>query len=608
MGEWEAAAQGGAVKNDYIVRKTYLSFVVASILSSLTATAGMLIDNIIVGQALGSQALGAMGIVGPVSLAFSAIGNICSSGGGARAAQALGRGDTEKMCRIFTNNTLFVLLSGGFFTLFGLLFAPQIAELLGARGALLEPSTAYLYGYFLGALPTIMLSAMMSFVRIDGSPRLPLVCIGVMTAANITLDLLMVYVFHQGMFGMALATTISYCLAVATAFLHFLKKESTLRFVRPKRFFGELSQNVVTGFPTAVSRICDTLKVSLINNMLTAYVSLAAVTAMSVRTQANNFLGALVLGVGQAATPTVGMFFGEEDRTAVRDTLKTTFRVGFCLVIPVAAALCAFPSLFAKLLGLDGGGVLALSETALRSFALGLPLYLMNNVLMSFYQCTQRVGLATAICVLQSLVYTLALSFLLVRPMGADGVWLALLLGEAATLLTVFLYTCIRNKKISLSVSSLMMLEANFGGNPEDRLELSIPNSMEALMRVATGIYRFGEKRGMDEKALHTLSLCIEEMAGNVVEHAFKPGEKRYLDLTLVDRGAYLLLRLRDNGAAFDPLAYLSARKKEDYGIRLVHALADGISYRRSMGLNNLVIRLRKEKQRQGPHILQEKA
>ena len=41
------------MKNDYIVKKTYLSFVVVSILTSLTAIVGMLIDNIIVGQTLG---------------------------------------------------------------------------------------------------------------------------------------------------------------------------------------------------------------------------------------------------------------------------------------------------------------------------------------------------------------------------------------------------------------------------------------------------------------------------------------------------------------------------------------------------------------------------
>ena len=167
------------MRNDYIVRNTYYSFVLVSILSSLTATAGMLIDNIIVGRYLGSEALGAMGIVGPVSLVFSAIGNICSGGGGARAAQALGRGDREQYCLIFTTNTLFVLATGAILTVLGMLFAPSIAIILGAKAALLEPSTDYLYGFFLGTVPTILLSAMMGFVRMDGSPKLPLICISV---------------------------------------------------------------------------------------------------------------------------------------------------------------------------------------------------------------------------------------------------------------------------------------------------------------------------------------------------------------------------------------------------------------------------------------------
>lgn len=76
-------------RNDYIVRKLYYSFVKVSILSALTATVGMLIDNIIVGRYLGPDA---MGVVGPVSLLLSAFGNICSGGGTARASQAMGRG------------------------------------------------------------------------------------------------------------------------------------------------------------------------------------------------------------------------------------------------------------------------------------------------------------------------------------------------------------------------------------------------------------------------------------------------------------------------------------------------------------------------------------
>ena len=71
------------MKNNYVVKKVYRSFVLVSILTALTATLGILIDNIVVGRFLGVAALGAMGVVGPISLIFSAFSNICSGGGAA---------------------------------------------------------------------------------------------------------------------------------------------------------------------------------------------------------------------------------------------------------------------------------------------------------------------------------------------------------------------------------------------------------------------------------------------------------------------------------------------------------------------------------------------
>ena len=584
------------MKNDYIVRKTYYSFVLVAILSSLTATAGMLIDNIIVGRYLGSEALGAMGIVGPVSLVFSAIGNICSGGGGARAAQALGRGERNQFCLIFTTNMLFVLVIGTILTVLGMLYAPGIANLLGAKDTLFKPATDYLYGFFLGTIPTILLSAMMCFVRIDGSPKLPLVCICVMSTVNIVLDLMMVHIFHLGMLGMALATTISYVLAVATALTHFLKKDSTLTLVKPKGFFKDLSQTVLTGFPTAISRISDTCKVMLLNNMLVTYVSVAAVTALNVRTTVSNFLGAVVLGIGQAATPTIGMFFGEEDRTAVKDTLKTTLKLGLTINGVLAVILLVFPAFFAKLLGVTEGTLLNMSVMTIRLFGIGMPLQLINSALLNYYQCTKKVGMATMICVLQSLVYTVLFAIILIQPMGATGVWLAFLLGEILTILTVALVLCIRNRTFFVSIDAVMMLDESFGGDPKDRLELSIGNSMEEVMTISSGIYKFGNNRSISKETLNILSLCIEEMAGNVVQHAFKPGEKRWLDLTIVNKPDTVIVRIRDNGAPFDPLAYLSSGEGKGYGILMIHKLAESFDYRRNMGLNNLIIHLRKTK------------
>lgn len=584
------------MKNDYIVKKLYISFVVVSILSALTATAGMLIDNIIVGAFLGDESLGAMGIIGPISLIFSAFGNICSGGGTARASQALGKGDTEKIHQIFSVTMIFVLISGAILTAIGLIFTTQIAQLLGAQGSLLEPSVDYLRGYFLGAIPTIMTTALMGFVKIDGSPRLPLLCIAVMTVANIILDVAMVTVFDLGMFGMALATSISYCLAVLTGLTHFTKKTATLRLAKPKQIAKELGSMVTTGAPTAISRICDTIKVMVLNNMLVAVIGAGAVTALNIRTQANNFFGAFIMGLAQASVPLVGMFYGEEDKSALRDTLKNTLKIGLLINGIVAVLLFLGAPLFVSLMNVADPATSEMSIVAVRFFAVGMPLGLINLAMMSYYQSTKSTGMATMICVLQSLIYTILLAVIMIRPFNEMGVWMAFFGAEILTILTILVATIAYKKKFPKHIDDFMRMKEGFGSDPKNRLEISIGNNMDELMKISQGIYKFGKGRKISGKLLQQLSLCIEEMGGNVIRHAFKPGEKKWFDVMILDKEDSLIVRLRDNGAAFDPTKYLAdhSNTEELYGIRIIQGMASDMQYRRTLELNNLIIVLNK--------------
>lgn len=584
------------MKNDYIVKKLYISFVVVSILSALTATAGMLIDNIIVGAFLGEEALGAMGIIGPISLIFSAFGNICSGGGTAKASQALGKGDLKIMHRIFSVTMIFVLISGALLTIIGLLFSTQIAQLLGAQESLLEPSVDYLRGYFLGAIPTIMTTALIGFVKIDGSPRLPLLSIIVMTVVNIILDILMVTVFDLGMFGMALATSISYCMAVLTCLTHFTKKTATLRFIKPMQIVKELGSIVTTGAPTAISRICDTIKVMVLNNMLVTIVGVSSVTALNIRTQANNFFGAFIMGLAQASVPLVGMFYGEEDQSALKDTLKNTLKLGLIINCFVAVLLLLGAPMFVNMMNITDLTTRQMSISAVRLFAVGMPFTLINLALMSFYQSTKNTGMATMICVLQSLVYTVSLAAIMIRPFQDKGVWLAFFGAECLTILTTLISTIIVKKKFPKTLEDFMRMKEGFGTNPKDRLEISIGNNMDELMKISQGIHKFGKGRNISEKLLKELSLCIEEMGSNIIKYAFLPGKKNWFDVMILDKEDSLVVRLRDNGAQFDPTKFLieNQNSEEFYGIRIIQGLASDMQYRRSLDLNNLIIKLNK--------------
>ena len=585
-----------AMKNNYVVKKVYRSFVLVSILTALTATLGILIDNIIVGRCLGVAALGAMGVVGPVSLILSAFSNICSGGGAARVSQAIGRGEREKVNNVFSVTMVFILVSGGLLTVIGVLFAPQIARLLGAHGELLAPTTEYLRGYFLGAIPTILTSALMAFVKIDGSHRLPLVCIGVMTAVNIALDLMMVFVFRLGMFGVALATSIAYCCAVLTALTHFGKKYCSLRLVHPQKTVNELRSLITTGAPTAISRICDTTKITLLNHLLVTAAGAGAVAALNVRTQAYNIVGALIMGVGQALLPIAGLFYGEEDRTSLKDALKEALKTGLLLCIIACPLLACFARSFCALLGVHDEQTLSMAAGAVRFFALGMPLQLINLVMMNFYQSTRSTAMASTICVFQQLIFTTGFSLLLVGPLGADGIWAAFLLGEACTILVTLLLIAGKNGAFPRQLADVMLLPCGFGGNAADRLELSAGNSMEDVVRVCRSVYAFAKEHGVEGRLLSSLAVCTEEIAGNVVRHAFTPGKAQYLDIVFLCRSDRLIIRMRDNGALFDPVTFLRTHPDSGHlGILLASGLADEMTYRRSAGLNNLTITLNRQ-------------
>lgn len=581
------------MKNDYVVKKAYQSFVVTSIMSALTATAGMLIDNIIVGQFLGTDSLGAMGIVGPIGLILSMINNIFTSGCSTQAAQALGRGDRDLFRRLFSIAITCIISIGAILTVAGIVFAPQLVTVLGAREDLVAPSIAYLRGYFLGAIPTILLPLLNVFVKIDGSRKLPVTSITVMSVSDIVLDLMMVLVFKQGMFGMALATTISYWLAVAVACTHFLRKYNTIRFVMPKKTMREFTDIVTSGAPTAANRLCTTLQTTTFNNILVTAVGVGAVAALNVRTQAVNIIGAIIMGASQALLPVGGVYYGEQDPSALKGVIRSSLTLGLTLCIPAGVILFLFSPVFARLLGVSDPEILNMASIALRIYAFTMPIQLLNMICIAFYQTTKRRAYATMICIMESFVYVVLAAFVLIRPLGSNGVWLAFLIAEVLTAFTVYIFVSYKNKKPAAGVSDYMLLDPDFGTEGGKRWTLSIGNDMDEVLTLSEQITERGKTSDVDPHTLNTLALCIEEIAGNIVRHAFSPGEKKWFDLMILYKKDSIIVRMRDNGKEFDPLRYLYENKDTDsgkIGLRLISSLSDEFEYRRVIGLNNVII------------------
>lgn len=140
-----------------------------------------------------------------------------------------------------------------------------------------------------------------------------------------------------------------------------------------------------------------------------------------------------------------------------------------------------------------------------------------------------------------------------------------------------------------------MLLPKGFGIPKEDCIERSV-NTLEEVIELSEQVVPFCIERGIDKKEANHLALCIEEMAGNVIEHGFADGKSHHLDIRVLVKDGAVVLRLRDDCVKFDLKEKAESwhfdpeHPEKNIGIRMVMRVAKNIAYTNAMNTNNLII------------------
>ena len=136
-----------------MIKKLVLQMLAAQILSALTVSLCLLIDNLMIGRYLGERALTAYGLSSPVLLVIGAVGSMLCAGAQVACGKSLGRGSREETDAGYSTAAV---LAGGISVLFMigvLVFRSPLAVMLGAgnSGTLFEETRDYLAGFSIGA-------------------------------------------------------------------------------------------------------------------------------------------------------------------------------------------------------------------------------------------------------------------------------------------------------------------------------------------------------------------------------------------------------------------------------------------------------------------------
>ncbi len=554
-----------------------------------------IIDGAIASNFISSASLAAIALFLPVVRTLDTVNAIFLGGSQILCGRYIGKNQLEKANAVFTTDFCFLFLFGLTATLSCLFFCRPIASLFVHDATLLSALSDYIYGYSFGILPLLFIPQLTAFLQMERQEVRTYVGMGAMIVLNISLDIVFVSVLHMGMFGLGLATTVSNLVFFLILLTYYFRHTASLHFVRKGFQPRELASIILVGFPGAVNQLGQTIRSIVLNTIMLIFVGNDGISAFSAVYSFGCLYWAVSGGVSTAVRVLASIYAGEEDRTGLKTLMRTALLKGTALVCLAAAVFLLLASPSARLFFKPSDGSLYdMTRAGFLLFPLTMPFSCICCVFSCYYQCLGRMRIVNLLTFVDGLLGVVLFSHLLVPGLGMNGIWLAHIASGILTMLVIFGYTVLYRKGLPRSLTDLLVLPDSFGAPEENRIDLSVAD-MADVMNLSERVVGFSRSHGIDERRSMWSGLCIEEMAGNIVQHGFD-GRKTYsIDVHVVYRtDGILLIRMKDNCRPFNPKEVQNLLDPEDptknIGLRLISQAAKTMSYNNCLGINILTI------------------
>ena len=272
-------------------------------------------------------------------------------------------------------------------------------------------------------LMTLMIYVLLLFfVRIDNDPTRVLAATSVCAGVNLVLDILFVGPLHLGVKGAAMATCLAYTLGMFVNLTHFISRKNTLKFIQ-RCLKGRSLRVWRIGLPLAASQLGMTVSTQIFNNTVIRVGSEDYVAVYGVVIQLTMISMAIYEGVGQASQPMLAAAYGAGRWKRIRRVFLYGLRLE--LIGTVALALFYFLAAnpVAGLFSIKEGALMDLALTAIRIYALSLPMTGVNSIIMYYFQAQEKTGRALLISLLYSSVLLIAALMILVALFREKAIW-----------------------------------------------------------------------------------------------------------------------------------------------------------------------------------------
>lgn len=573
-------------RNDRLINVKINQYLIPGIMMSLSLQLGNILDTIMVGNFLGTDAMTAVSLSVPVETIIQMPGYCLGTGGALAAGVMLGRREREKASGVFTLTFFVTLIFGVIFSALALFVTDPLAQMLASSAGVADLTGDYIFVSMLGA-PFIGIGLLMvSYLGTENHPELSSAYLIISNVINLFLDFIFLKYTSLGTKGAALSTVLGFVVGMVVFVRYIRSPKRMIGFVKAPSF-SLMKEAVVMGAPVFVFMAMSFVKALGLNTII---VRLTGQDGMAIYTVCDNILMIVEMlagGIIGIIPNMAGILYGEKDYFGIRALCKKTLQYSFIVVCVAVIFILVFAAQVTRLFGITEPVLQEEMMGALRIYIFSLPIYLWNKFLISYYESIEETTQASVITFLQNCLYILPsalFGILLGQALGGTGVnglALAFICAEGLTAVTAYIY-----RKIKYRHSDFYILpEQNEGVN----LDISVAASLEEAVKIPLEITAFCEENGVLPNTANLAAMASEEMTVNIIKYGGKSA--RWIDVNLSIEEDEMRLRIRDNGIPFNPAEYtFDSDGYEFHGIELVKRISSKVDYIRTMDMNNTVI------------------
>lgn len=568
----------GTDNRDFI-RRIYLTALIPNVIAVLGGTINVFFDGILVGQKLGDAGLAAVNQSLPIYLVLCTIGSLFGSGASFLSSIAFGANDKEKGQRIFRATFLTSTAVGLIVCLLGLLFITPLSGFLASSTS--SETMNYVRDYvsitLIGGIFKILLYIPFFYLRLEGKNNRSAAAMLAMTALNILLDYLFLFVFDLGIAGAASASVIATIVACVLGFIFLFTDHSNFRPGIAFYTAEDMKEIFRYGSPMALNNILSSFRILFLNMILHSTGIAGLIAVFAVVNNVSEFSICIQNGVSQTASAMTGIFHGERDSGSVKTLLRTQLWTGGIMAAVFALLVGVFSGGIGKLFGSAANCTLALI-----CFAVSLLFAVVNSTMTYFYNTTGRIGMANVITVCRGCI-TVVFFALVFAPLG-EWIWIFYPASELFTLLLVlFLGKILAHRN---ALTPFCLLDERFEKSGKS-ISFTTDCSNEKICGASDGIRDFCEENDFNAKKTMAISLAIEEMLTIIAQKSLN-GEGT-MDVRVLKSGEEAILRIRSGGARYNPIEEMS--DDLDYmGVQMITKIASRTEYLSALGVNTLII------------------